>query len=251
MKKSNRVVNIVAPIVAFICVFGIWEALCHICHVQTWILPAPSLIFRSMIVNFGEYWPHILATAETIALGFLIAIPVGLLVASLVTNFKLLSDALSPYIIFLVTTPIITLVPLLQLALGYGMNVRVITVVIQSFAVVNMNACTGFLNVPVIRHELMQSLGANRLQAYRYVIFPSAATDIFTGISLAGIFSTTACISAEYIGGNEGLGSRIITYSRFLKSEQSFACIFYVMILGIILYCLVKLAQKLIVRWSI
>ena len=112
------------------------------------------------------------------------------------TNFKLLSDALSPYIIFLVTTPIITLVPLLQLALGYGMNVRVITVVIQSFAVVNMNACTGFLNVPVIRHELMQSLGANRLQAYRYVIFPSAATDIFTGISLAGIFSTTACISA-------------------------------------------------------
>jgi NitT/TauT family transport system permease protein len=251
VRKGHRYVNIIAPILAFICVFGAWEAICIIFNVQTWILPAPSLIFQSMIVNFPEYWPHILATSKTIAIGFLIAIPVGLLVASLVTNFKLLSDALSPYIIFLVTTPIITLVPLLQLAFGYGMNVRVITVVIQSFAVVNMNACTGFLNVPIIRLELMQSLGATKLQAYRNVIFPSAATDIFTGISLAGIFSTTACISAEYIGGNEGLGSRIITYSRFLKSDQSFACIFYVMILGIILYCIVKLTQKLIVKWSL
>lgn len=251
MNKKKQPFILISPIMAFICVFIVWEIICNIFSIQTWILPTPSLIFRSMITNFPEYWPHILATSKTIAIGFLIAIPVGLFIASLVTNSKLLSDALSPFIIFLVTTPIITLVPLLQLALGYGMNVRIITVVIQSFAVINMNACTGFLNVPVLRLELMKSLGANKLQAYRYVLFPSAVSDIFTGISLAGIFSTTACISAEYIGGNEGLGSRIITYSRFLKSEQSFACIFYVMILGIILYCLIRLVQKLIVKWSI
>lgn len=249
MKK--RISGIIAPVIALALFFGLWEVLVRVLQVQTWILPTPSRIVTSMVKDFPEYWPHIWMTARTIFLGFIIAIPVGLLLASLITNSKLLSAALGPYIIFLVTTPLITLVPLLQLWLGYGMNVRVITVVIQSFAVVNMNACTGFLNAPVIRHELMQSMGANKLQSYFRMLLPSAATDIFTGISLAGIFSTTACISSEYVGGNMGLGSRIIYYKNYLKSEKSFACIFFVMILGIILYALIKFAQKKIVKWKI
>ncbi len=252
MKKQtkSKIMGIVAPVVAFLIFFGLWEAMVRLLEIPAWILPPPSSIFRSMIVDFPEYWPHILKTAETILIGFVLAVPVGLLVAILVTSSKTVSAALGPYIIFLVTTPLITLVPLLMLFLGYGIEVRIITVIIQSFAVVNMNACTGFLNVPTIRIELMQSLGASRIQRYKNVIIPSAATDIFTGISMAGIFATTACISAEYVGGNEGLGSRIITYSRFLKSSQSFACIFYVMILGVILYSLTKLAQRLIIRWK-
>jgi len=251
MKAGKKAINIVAPLVAFVLFFSIWELLTRALNVQAWILPSPTAIFTSMVRDFSEYWPHIWMTARTIFLGFIVSIPVGLLLASMITNSKLLSSALGPYIIFLVTTPLITLVPLLQLWMGYGMNVRVITVIIQSFAVVNMNACTGFLNVPVIRHELMQSMGAGKIQSYFHMILPSAATDIFTGISLAGIFSTTACISAEYVGGNMGLGSRIIYYKNFLKSEKSFACIFFVMIIGVILYCLVKYAQKKIVRWKI
>ena len=248
---KNKLKGIIAPVIAILAFLGIWELLVRVLHVQTWILPPPTLIFKSMIVNFTEYWPHIWNTGLTILMGFVIAIPVGLLVASLVTSSKLASAALSPYITMLVITPLMTLIPLLQLWMGYGMKVRVIAVIIQSFAVVNMNACTGFLNVPTIRHELMQSMGASRMQTYFRMLLPSAATDIFTGISLAGIFSTTACISSEYVGGNTGLGSRIIYYKNFLKSEQAFACIFYVMILGIILYCLVKLAQKLVIKWKI
>ncbi len=248
---KSRVLNIVAPFIAIVAFLGIWELLVRVLEVETWILPPPTAIFTSMIRDFPEYWPHIWTTGLTILLGFLIAIPVGLIVASLVTSSKLLSAALSPYITMLVITPLMTLIPLLQLWMGYGMKVRVIAVIIQSFAVVNMNACTGFLNVPNIRHELMQSMGANRLQTYFRMLLPSAATDIFTGISLAAIFSTTACISSEYVGGNMGLGSRIIYYKNFLESEQAFACIFYVMILGILLHCLVKFAQKKIVKWKI
>ena len=65
-----------------------------------------------------------------------------------------MNAALSPYIIFLVTTPLITLVPLLMLFMGYGIEMRIVTVIIQSFAIVNMNAATGFINVPIIRTEL-------------------------------------------------------------------------------------------------
>ena len=249
--SGKKIISLILPVTGFIVLFGFWEITVRMLEIPRWLLPMPSAIFSSMIFNFRDFWPHILMTIQTVALGFFIAIPLGLLLASLITSSNLVSAALSPYITFLVTTPLITLVPLLMLIMGYGMNVRVATVVIQSFAIINLNACTGFLNVPVMRRELMQSLGANRLQTYFLMLLPSAATDIFTGIRLAAIFATTACISAEYVGGNMGLGSQIIRYSQFLRTTESFACIFYVALVGIIMYWLISLVQRKIVSWKI
>jgi NitT/TauT family transport system permease protein len=249
--SGKKLIGFLAPLVGFAVLFGFWEIAVRALEVPKWLLPLPSAIFKVMILNFKDFWPHILMTIQTVLLGFLISVPLGLLLASLITSSKFVSSALSPYITFLVTTPLITLVPLLMLFMGYGMNVRVVTVVIQSFAIINMNACTGFLNVPLMRRELMQSLGASRLRTYFMMTLPSAATDIFTGTRLAAIFATTACISAEYVGGNMGLGSQIIKYSQFLKTTESFACIFYVALVGLIMYWLISFAQRKIIRWKI
>ena len=250
MKKKNKLISFLAPVVSFLLIFSLWEIACAVNEIPTWFLPKPTEIFRSMVVDFPEFWPHILVTFEVVLAGFLIAIPVGLLLASLVTSFPLVNAALSPYITFLVTTPLISLIPLLMLMMGFGLNMRITTVVIQSFAVINMNACTGFNNVPTIRRELMQSIGADPIKTYLKMTLPSAASDIFTGVRLAAIFATTTCISVEYNAGNTGLGSQIIKYSQYLKTTQSFACIFYVTIIGLIMYGLISFAQKKIISWK-
>lgn len=250
MKKKNQVVSILAPIITFALIFSVWEFLCVSMEVPSWFVPKPSEIFTSMVVDFKDYFPHIMVTLQCVLIGFLIAIPVGLLVATLITSFPLVNAAMSPYITFLVTTPLISLIPLLMLAMGFGLNMRITVVVIQAFAVINMNACTGFNNVPTIRRELMQSVGASRFKTYWMMILPSAATDIITGLRLAAIFATTTCISVEYNAGNTGLGSQIIKYSQYMKTPQSFACIFYVTIIGLIMYALISVFQKKIVNWQ-
>ncbi|WP_186565788.1 ABC transporter permease [Lawsonibacter celer] len=250
MKTKSRITSIVAPVVTFVLIFVAWEIACRVTGVPSWFVPKPSEIFHSMVVDFQVYLPHILVTLQCVLIGFLIAIPVGLIVSTLITSFPLLNAAMSPYITFLVTTPLISLIPLLMLAMGYGMSMRITVVVIQAFAVINMNACTGFNNVPTIRRELMQSVGASRLQTYWKMILPSAATDIITGLRLAAIFATTTCISVEYNAGNTGLGSQIIKYSQYMKTPESFACIFYVTIIGLIMYALISIIQKKIVNWQ-
>ena len=247
---KKRITSVVAPLVMFLLVFGIWELLCRVNETPAWFLPTPSAIFTAMVVNFNEYLPHILVTLEVVLIGFLITIPVGLLLATLITRSPIISAALNPYVTFLVTTPMICLIPLLMLMLGYGLTLRITVVVIQSFAIINMNACTGFLNVPTMRKELMQSMGASPIKTYFKMSLPSAATEIFTGIQLAAIMATTACISVEYNAGNTGLGSQIIKYSQYMKVTDSFACIFFVMIIGVLLYALVTFAQKKIISWK-
>lgn len=251
LKKSEKIAQILAPIVMFFIIFGLWQILTIVLDIPRWILPGPIAIFSTMVTSFTEILPHMLISLETIFIAFGIAVPLGIILAALITNFKLLAVALDPYIIFLVVTPLMCLVPLLMYFLGFGINVRILAVVIQSFAIVNMNAATGFLNVQMIRLELMQSLRANRLQTFMRAIFPSSLPDVFTGMKLGGIFATTACISVEYVGGNKGLGSQIIRYTQFINTEKAFACIFFVGIIGITLYMLISLLEKLVIRWKI
>lgn len=251
MKHTKRLItSFVAPLAAFLILFGTWELAVRHYQIPKWLLPAPLSILQTMVVNFADFWPHILVTFETVLLGFLIAVPVGIMLATLITSSKIVAAALSPYVIFLVTTPLVTLLPILMLFLGFGQRVRIIGVVIQAFAIVNMNTCTGILNVPVLRHELMQSLGATKLQSLKNMIYPTAAVDIFTGVRLSAIFATTACISAEYVAGNQGLGSQIIKYSQFLKTTESFACIFFVTVIGLIMYGLVSFLQSRLIYWK-
>lgn len=251
MKRSEKIAHIAAPIVMFFIIFGLWELSITIFSIPRWILPGPISIFTSMVTSFSAILPHLLVSIQTIFIGFLVAVPLGIILAALITNFRLLAVALDPYIIFLVVTPLITLVPLLMYFLGFGIEVRILAVIIQSFAIVNMNSATGFLNVELLRHELMQSLRANRLQTFSRVVFPSALPDVFTGMKLCGIFATTACISVEYVGGNQGLGSQIIRYTQFINTEKAFACIFFVAIIGITLYMLITLLERLVIKWKI
>jgi len=249
--KKNRAASILAPIILFVAIFGLWQWIVVSKDIPKWLLPAPLEIFKTMAQGFTTFWPHIWVTFKTILLGFLCAVPIGLILATVITNSQLISAALSPYVIILVTTPLVTLMPIMMLFMGYGFKVRLVAVIIQSFAIVNMNTCTGILNVPVLRHELMQSLGANKFQTLRHAVYPTAAPDIFTGVRLSAIFATTACISAEYLGGNEGLGSQIVKYSQYIKTTESFACIFYVTIIGLIMYGLVSFLQKKVIFWKV
>jgi len=250
-KSSSSIASILAPIVMFFILFGLWQLITIVFNIPRWILPGPIEIFKEMFGNFGEFLPHVWVSIRTIGTGFLIAVPCGIILGGLITNFKVLDSTLSPYIIFLVTTPLITLVPLLMLWFGFGIGVKILAVIIQSFPIVNMNSATGFNNIEAIRLELMQSLSANRVQTFFRAILPSALPDVFTGMKLAGIFATTACISAEYVGGNVGLGSQIIKYSQFMRTESAFSCIFFVAVIGVALYGLISLMEKLVIRWKI
>jgi len=251
VKKLEKTGNLIAPFIMFLVIFGTWELLIIALDIPRWILPGPIAIFQTMVKSFMEFLPHILVSMETIFVGFIIAVPIGIIFALLIVNFNLLAVTADPYIIFLVVTPLITLVPLLMYFFGFGIGVRILAVIIQSFAIVLMNSVTGFLNVESLKLELMQSLRANRVQTFLNVLFPAALPDVFTGMKLAGIFATMACISVEYIGGNEGLGSQIIRHTQFINTEKAFSCIFFVAIIGITLYMLITLLERLSIRWKI
>lgn len=251
-KPHSKVVSFIAPVIALIIIIAVWEAVISAFQIPSWMIPTPTAIGQAFVSSFGtELWPNFLVTLQEILSGYIIVIPVGIVLAILMTQFPVVNSALSPYVILCVTTPLVTLVPLLIVLIGYGFQVKLIAVILQSFSIIMMNAATGFNNVDPLKIELMQTLGAKRTERLRYVIIPSAMSNIFTGIRLGGIFATIAAISAEFSGGSEGLGFVIMKSTTLIKMDVAFAAILMIALIGIVLYLLVSFVEKKVVKWKI
>lgn len=250
VKNYQIFCNVLAPILAIIAIIVIWQLVVTKNNVPAWKFPAASAVFSSMVLDFKSYLPHIWRTFSTILVGWTCACVIGVLLAGIICNFPLVGTALTPYLNLLCTLPIITMVPMMYVFMGVGRKVIIIAVILQSFAIVNLNSVTGFLNVPLVRQELMTSLRATRLQTFFRCILPSALPSVFTGMRLSAIFATTTCISSELCGSMVGLGAKIITAKQFMDSSGIFASIFFIAIIGIFFYLLISVLEAKIVTWK-
>ena len=186
-----------------------------------------------------------------ILIGYVIGAPIGIVLATLMSQIDVLNKALSPYIVVIVCTPLISLVPLMMLSMGYGANVRIIAVILQVFPIVMMNTFTGMNNVETIKLELMQSMGASKLATIYHVIFLDSLPQIFNGLKLGTIFATITAISTEVVSGNEGLGNELMVAKGLLKMDLVLATVLCCAIIGILFYSLIQFIERRIIRWTI
>ena len=249
-RERKKPIYYIAPIVLFASIVALLEILVVALDISRTVLPAPHAIWNHMRANFvRDILPHMLFTLRIILTGYFVAIPLGMLIAAVSSQFNLLIKAITPLNILLVVTPMITLVPLLMLWMGFDARVRIVVVILQATPIIAINTLTGFCRTEGAKLELMRSMGASRLQTFFKVIFPNALPQVFTGLKLGCIFSTIAAMSADIAAGREGLGFRIQMYAGLIMTEMAFGTILVVVIIGIVLFQIVSSIEKRIIVW--
>ena len=249
--KKSAWLKVLAPITLLMVILAILECWVKAKNVPSWLFVPPHTWFRALINNWDVIWPNFLITLGEILAGYCIAVPFGVLVAILLTQFRTIGKAFSPYVIAIISTPLVILVPLLTIWMGIGIQVKIMAVTLQSFSIVNMNCTTGFNNIDPLKMELMKTVGATRWQQLKYVVLPSSLPNIFNGMRMSAISACTAALATEFYSSTSGLGASILYASSYLKNDMMFACILMVAFTGITLYLIPSLIEKLTVRWRI
>lgn len=254
MKEQRRVnwLNYATPFFLLIIILVGMEWYIKANDVPRWMIASPSSVAAEFLKSFRtEILPNFGITLGEILVGYVIAVPFGVLLAILLTQFYTFGKAFAPYTIAVISTPLMILVPLLTIWLGLGFHVKVIAVTLQSFTIVMMNCTTGFNNIDPLMMELMKTMGANRWHRLRYVILPSSLPNIFNGMRMSAISASTAAIATEFYSSTEGLGAKILHSSAYLKTELMFACIVMVAVTGVTLYMIPTIIEKLVIKWKI
>jgi NitT/TauT family transport system permease protein len=233
--NRTRLETLVIVAVAVVIIGGA-EALLRAFNVPHYIMPKPSQIIVALFTEWPFLWPHLLTTLYELFAGFAIGGAIGFVMAAVITQFPFVEKVVTPYILLLVTTPMLALVPLLILRFGFGSEPRIIAVALASGPMVMINSATGFRRVDLAKIALARSFGASTLQIFTKIRIPMAMPMIIVGLMVGSIFGLLTAIGAEMVGGAAGLGSRLTYYSALIRMPQFFAIILILAIIGISIY---------------
>jgi NitT/TauT family transport system permease protein len=244
--RRTRFEIAVIVLVAVVVIGGI-ELLLRVFEVPEYILPTPTAVAAAFVKELPLILPHLGHTLVSLGLGFAIGATVGLTLAAVITQRPFVEKIVTPYILVLVTTPMLALVPLLILRFGFGYTPRVIAVALAVGPMVMINAATGFRRTDSAKVALARSYGASTLQIFWKVRAPMALPFILVGLMIGSIFGLLTAVGAEMVGGGFGLGNRLTTYSSMINMPEFFAVIFILSTLGILIYVTFFLIGR---RWA-
>ena len=228
-------------------VIGGWELVVRLTKVPEFVFPTPSAIAVAMVTNMPTVYPHFFITLGELLAGYVIGASIGLFMAAVLTQLPYIEKIITPYILLLVTTPTIALVPLLMLRMGFNVWPRIIAVALSVGPMVMINATTGFRRTDLAKIALAKSYGATTFQIFRKIRFPLALPMINVGLLVGGIFGLITAVASDMFGGKMGLGNRISYYSSLARMASFFAVILLVSLIGISIWIVMAAVGK---KWS-
>jgi NitT/TauT family transport system permease protein len=243
----KQVVGILA--VALIVVGG-WELVVRLGKVPEFVFPTPSAIAVAVVENMPTVYPHFLMTLGELLIGYAIGAAIGLFMAAVLTQVPFVEKIITPYVLLLVTTPTIALVPLLMLRMGFNIWPRIIAVALAVGPMVMINATTGFRRTDLAKIALAKSYGATTFQIFRKIRFPLALPMINVGLLVGGIFGLITAVASDMVGGKIGLGNKLSYYSSLARMASFFGVILLVSVIGISIWIVMAAVGKKWASWQ-
>jgi len=244
--RSQAIVIIIVAAIVLLT----WQLIFTWREVPTYVMPRPSEIAKALVNIAPTIWPHILVTLRELFTGYIVGGLIGILLAALVTQVPFVERIITPYILILITTPMVALVPLLMLKLGFGLAPRYIAVGLAVGPMVMINSSTGFRRTDASKLALANVYGASTLQSFVKIRFPLAMPMIVVGLMVGGIFGLLTAVGAEMVGGSSGLGNRLMYYSGLARMDSFFAVLVLVATIGISLYVFFSWVGKKWASWE-
>lgn len=220
--------------VAFVLI--VWEGVVAIAHLNPIYLPRPTQILIALASMFrtGGLLNDLLATLGRIFGGFAISLVIGSLLGIWMATSERVSAIADNFIAALYPLPKVTLIPLLIIWLGTGGPFMLAISALGALFPIVINTVLGIRQCDPGLILAARDLGATNRQIIRMVLLPSAISSIFAGVRLGIGVSIILVVAAEMVVGKVGLGARLYLAGQILETEQVFAVLIVLAILGVV-----------------
>ena len=239
----------VFPGVTLVFLFFLWEFIVRAWDIQRFILPAPSEIWKEMTLLPGYLLKNTWVTLEETILGFLLSVVVGIPLATAIAMNRFLQNTIYPLIIWFQAIPKVAIAPIFLIWMGVGIHTNVLIGFTIAFFPIVVSTTTGLHAVEPEMLDLVRSLSGTKFQQVRMVRFPSALPFIFTGLKVSVTLSVIGAVIGEFVGAEKGLGVLILQAGDQLRTAFSFAALFILSAIAMLLFGLVVLLEKVLIPW--
>ncbi len=237
------------PLLGLLLLLAVWALACWFVSIPTVVLPSPDKVLQAMVTRSDLLLDESLITLKETLFGFVLALAVGLPLAVAVANSRPLNLMFYPLLIALQSVPKVALAPIVLVWFGTGMESKLAIVWLVAFFPIIVDTVAGLRSTPRELLELADSLKATRTQIFLKVQFPAALPFVITGAKVAITLAVIGAVIGEFIGSSEGLGFLLLSATSQLNTPLAFGALFALAALGILVYLLVELAERLMAPW--
>lgn len=239
--------RILGPLAVFIVFVALWhwmhtDGMRKIFDKPGFLVPAPETVLHDSFVDSiartallnGIKW-----TAFVALIGLAITIVTGIVLATFMSQTKVIENSAYPYLVAIQAIPILAIVPVIYSMFGGGMYPRVIVVIMISIFPIVTNTLFGLQSVDQGQHDLFTLRGANRWTRLWKLQFPAALPNIFTGFRIsAGLAVIGAVVGEQFFraGSKPGIGIVLESYRQKGIYPQLWGGLILAATLGIIVF---------------
>ncbi|MEH7106604.1 MULTISPECIES: ABC transporter permease [Bacillaceae] len=236
-------------LLVLILVVSLWEVVVKNGQVPEFILPAPSTVIRSLIANREILFEvHLIATLKEVLIGFALSLGCGLLLGVGMYFSRIMEKILYPFLIISQTIPMIAISPIFILWFGYSIWSKIAVTILVAFFPIVVSTYDGLKAGGNDYRELLLTMGAGRWTIFRKIQVPMSLPSIMSGLKMSVVYCVVGATIGEWLGASEGLGYFSRRMSGNLQADAVFSAIFLLSLLGIVLFLLISLVEKRLVK---
>ena len=241
---------LVPPLIALLAAAVAVEIWVRVDDVSIYLLPRPSSVLEEFFGDFGRYFREGMQTLAVSIGGLAIGTIGATVLAAAVAHSPLLERALLPIAIMVKVTPVVAVIPILIIWLGYGWEPKVAITALITYFPVLINAISGFRDVDPRMVDFFRSVNASTWETLLRLRLPAAIPFLFAALKISVTLSLIGAVVAEFFIAREaGLGSVVRLEYEQLGLPSVFAAVLMLTLLGVALSTAVVAIERLI-SWS-
>ncbi len=249
-KLRSTISKIGYPLLTLLLLLTAWQLVCSLGNVPKYMLPSPADVVAAFQKDWRLMLSHARVTLTETFIGLFLGIAIGFLMAVVMDRFSILRKMVYPLIVVSQTIPTVAIAPLLVIWLGYQMLPKIVLIVLVVFFPITISLLEGFSSVDQDTVNLMRSMGASRMQIFRYVKLPNSIGHFFSSLKISVSYAVVSAVVSEWIGGTEGLGCYMTRVRKSYASDKMFAVIILISVISLVLIWLTSLIHRSCMPWD-
>jgi sulfonate transport system permease protein len=249
-KRREQLFEWSVRLASLLLILGLWEFYGR--RVNKALFAPPSAVVGAAIemIASGELWSYVRGSLQVLAIGFVLALVIGIPLGIAIARSRLVRYALDWYVDAFNSTPFVALVPLITLIFGFDVTAKVIVVVFSSVFAIIVNTEQGVRDVDERLLEVAHSFRSSERQLWSDVVIPSALPYIAAGLRLAVGRALVGMVVAEFFTSITGIGYLIVRYNNSFQPDHLLVPVVVIMALGIVLTGITRSIEKRIAPWN-
>ena len=250
--KHSRWLNILLPLLAGLCLVGLWALAWRMQWFHESAFPSPLAVVRAFAVEArGGLVNDLIVSLFRVFAGFGLSVILGVPAGLLLGLNGLARAAFLPAVNFFRNLSPLAWIPFAILWFGVGDAPSIFLIFLSAFFPVILATLAAVAEIPAIYPRIAREYGMNSWDTLWEVTLPAIMPQTITTLRVTAGIAWLVVVAAEMIAGRDGLGFAVMDSRNGLRTDILIVEMIVIGMVGVAIdRALVQLARIPSVRWG-